>query len=76
MKTLPRDIEILVTHDGVYLEIESFIRFLRSNENVTEEYKDEVVHLVKIAEYLEENMAEAIAQRRLLDTSFDTEKPN
>lgn len=75
MKPLPADIEILITDEGTYIEIESFIRFLRSPD-VDPEYAEEAQHLLKIAQYLDDHMAEAIAQRKLLTTDFDKDKPN
>ena len=76
MKTLPADIEVMITEDGVYIEVEGFIKFLRATDDVEEEYKDEIVHLNKLAEYLSEHLAEALAQKRLIDASFDRERPN
>ncbi len=67
MKSLPPDIEFLVNDEGAYIEIVAFIRFLRAKEGVPEEYKAEIIHLEKIADYLEENFAEIISQRELLN---------
>lgn len=76
MKSLPPDIEILITQDGAYIEIEGFIKFLRNDSNIPPEYAAEAIHLKKIAEYLEENLQEVILQRQLLHGEYDTEKPN
>jgi hypothetical protein len=76
LRSLPPDIDFLVSSEGAYIEIESFIRFLRSEENVPDEYKSETIHLQKIAAYLESELAEVLAQKRLLSEDFDTEKPN
>lgn len=73
---LPHDIEFLVNEDGIFIELESFIRFLRDNKNVPDEYKSEEIHLKKIADYLSESMADLISQKRLLSEIFETDKPN
>lgn len=73
---LPPDIEILMTEDGVYIEIEGFINFLRNNSQVPDEYKGEIIHLEKIADYLESQLQDAILQKQLLNGEFDTDKPN
>lgn len=73
---LPPDIEILCTEDGVYLEVEGFINFLKNTDDIPEEYRDEAKHLKKIAEYLESQLVEVLAHKRLLDENLDTNKPN
>ena len=73
---LPADIEFLVNEDGVFIEVESFIRFLRNNKDVPEDYQGEVRHLNKIADYISEQLAELIAQRKLLNEVFKAEMPN
>lgn len=74
MKTLPPDIEFLVNDEGAYIEVEAFIKFLRSEENVSDEYKNEIVHLQKIADYLEEQFAEILTQKQLMN--FESDLPN
>lgn len=76
MDKLPHDIQFLVNDSGIYIELESFIRFLRDNKNVPDEYRAEEVHLRKIADYLSESMADLISQKRLLSEIFETDKPN
>lgn len=76
LKELPSDIEFLVNEDGVYIEIESFINFLRSDENVPEEYKSESKHLKNIASFLSHQLAEIILQKQLLGETFNMDKPN
>lgn len=75
-RSLPADIEVLVNDDGAYIELESFIRFLRSDENVPEEYKPEAKHLKKIAEYLESELGDLLAQKKLISEVFNTDIPN
>ena len=76
MLDLPPDIEVLITEDGVYIEIEGFIRFLRSNDDVEGQYRDEIVHLIKIADYLEARLSQAILQKQLLSGEMNKERPN
>lgn len=73
---LPADIEALVTEDGAYIEIASFIKFLRDDSHVTPEYKVESAHLKKIADYLEDQLVDLLSQKRLLNEIFDESKPN
>ena len=73
---LPADIEFLVNDEGIFIELESFIRFLRNNNNVPDEYQGEVRHLNKIADYISEQMAELISQRKLLNEVFKDDLPN
>lgn len=76
MKALPPDIEYLINDEGIFIEIESFIRFLKNNDNISDEYQSEARHLVKMAEYLEEQLAEIISQKSLISGIFNTDKPN
>jgi hypothetical protein len=74
-KELPPDIEIMVTEDGVYIEITGFIKFLRSDD-MSDEYRSEILHLKKIADYIESHYEDAILQKSLLTEEFDRSKPN
>ena len=75
-KKLPADIEFLVSEDGAYVEIESFIRFLRDHSNVPDSYKEEIPHLNKMADYLEDQFGEILAQKVMLDETFNKDMPN
>jgi len=76
MKTLPLDIEVHMTEDGVYIELEGFIRFLKNTDDMPSEYQEEVVHLRKIGEYLESQLSEFILQKQLLSGQYNKDKPN
>lgn len=75
-KSLPMDIEVFANENGAFIEIESLIRFLRADENIPIEYQSEARHLKKMADFLEEQLSEILAQKRLLNEIFNTEKPN
>lgn len=75
-KSLPADIIVFTNEDGAFIEIESLIRFLRSDDNIPEEYLPEARHLKKMADFLEEQLAEILSQKNLLSEIFDTSKPN
>jgi len=74
--SLPSDIEFFVNDEGAYIEVESLIQFLKSDENIPPEYATEARHLKKLAAYLETQLAEILAQKKLMSEVFDTEKPN
>lgn len=74
--SLPSDIEFFVNDEGAYIEVESLIKFLKSDENIPPEYINEARHLKKLAEYLETQLAEILAQKTLMSEVFNTEKPN
>lgn len=73
---IPADIEFIVSDEGAYVEIESFINFLRNEKNVPEEYKEESKHLLKLADYLEDQFGEILAQKVLMDEIFNKDRPN
>lgn len=73
---LPADIKALVTDEGVFLELNSFIEFLRNDKDIPAEYKSESLHLKKIADYLESQHAELLAQHKLIQECLDESLPN
>lgn len=74
-RSLPAELEFLVTDEKAFIEIEGFIRFLRSDD-IPPEYLSEAKHLKNIAAYIESQMAEILSQRRLLAENFDPDRPN
>lgn len=75
MKRLPPGIEYLINDRGAFIEVESLVDFLRSDD-IPEEYKVEAAHLKNLASYLETELAEVLSNKRLLAEPLDTEKPN
>jgi hypothetical protein len=73
---VPADIEFLVSNEGAYIEVESFINFLRDQTNIPDAYKEEAPHLLKMADYLEDQFGEVLAQKVLMDEIFNKDRPN
>lgn len=76
-KPLPADLKVLITDSGIWLDIESFIAFLRNDDNVTSEYQAEAKHLKNMAAYLESCLGELMAQKAMIDDdNFNKDLPN
>lgn len=76
-KPMPADLKVLITNEGVYLELGTFIAFLRDEDNITEEYQSEAKHLKNMASYLEERLGELLSQKAMIDDdNFNKDLPN